>query len=244
MPGSVIATQCAPACSPTRCWRRSQKNARSASISAVVPDFEENRYSVRAGSLRCCAASTAAGSVESRTQRSRKPRCTPSERRSTSGASDEPPMPQRTAWVKPAARTSSANWTKLLASGAMVVARSSQPRFRAIAPRATSSAVGHSAASFLQRRAGTSAPSSSRVVASTARAVDPSVSPVRCATNAASRRRPTVSTSARYDATNAATPSVSSRSVTRSRSTPACASCACSSRARSTAASMRRSGWP
>ncbi len=86
LPGSVTATKRDP--SPPV---RSQKCAKCESVSIVPPDFDETTNTVRSRSTAPSSARTAAGSVESSTCR----RSAPKERRSTSGASDEPPHAQQ-----------------------------------------------------------------------------------------------------------------------------------------------------
>src|SRR5919109_783430 len=98
-PGSVIATKRSP--SPSVC---SQKYSKWASVSSVVPDFEETTNIVSSRSIESTACRIIAGCVVSRTCRL----FTPNVRFSTSGASDEPPMPSRTNVVK-RERASSAN---------------------------------------------------------------------------------------------------------------------------------------
>ena len=66
--------------------------------------------SVGARSIRASTARTWAGSVESRTSSSGKPAIRPKVGCSTSGQRLDPPIPSRTAWVKPSRRTSS--WTR------------------------------------------------------------------------------------------------------------------------------------
>ena len=93
----MIAANCPP---------RSRKYAVCERVSSVVPDFEAERKSVRCGSIFDSSARIAFGCVVSRTWK----RSAPNVSRSTSGASDEPPMPSTTkSSIAPAETTSFAN---------------------------------------------------------------------------------------------------------------------------------------
>ena len=88
-------------------------------------DDEERRASRSTARSR---ASTAPASVESSTCRRRRPCCaSPNERRRTSGARLEPPMPSRTASVKPASAASRANASSSSIWSAYVSGAVSQP---------------------------------------------------------------------------------------------------------------------
>ena len=83
----MIAANCAP-----RPPVRSQKYSRCERVSIVEPDFEEARKSVCSRSTLRSSRRIASGWVVSRTWND----STSNVRRSTSGASEEPPMPSRT----------------------------------------------------------------------------------------------------------------------------------------------------
>jgi hypothetical protein len=70
----------------------SQKNSVWERVSRVVPDLDDETKNVRSRSSCPSSARIARGCVVSRTWN----QSTPNVRRSTSGASDEPPIPQRT----------------------------------------------------------------------------------------------------------------------------------------------------
>ena len=91
MPGSVTATKCAPSL-----WR-SWKNLNCDIVSIVPPDLEETMNSVFSRSIAAAVAATWSGCVESST--CRRIAGSGHERRNTSGARLEPPMPSSTASV-------------------------------------------------------------------------------------------------------------------------------------------------
>ena len=116
-----MATKCCPS------GISEKKCANSDSGSIVPPDLEETMNSVRAGSTAAVTARTLAASVESSTCRRGPSPCPAKERRSTSGASEEPPMPSSTASVKPSLRTSAAKASRSPSSARMRSAIVSQP---------------------------------------------------------------------------------------------------------------------
>ncbi len=92
------------------------------SVSTVEPDFDDTTMAVRSRPAST-AARTWSGSVESRTTRS-----TPAARVMTSGASDDPPMPQSTMRSTPSAASSSRSWRMTGISDLDSSNRSIQPR--------------------------------------------------------------------------------------------------------------------
>ncbi len=105
-----------------------QKWDRNACDSVVVPDLVAIMYSVWAGSDAVVARCTAIGSVESRMRTGMPVSPRGKELASTSGASDEPPMPHTSPAVKPSSRTAIANASRLTTRSAKLVGRSSHPR--------------------------------------------------------------------------------------------------------------------
>ena len=108
-PGSVIAANWRP-----RPPVRSQKYSRCERVSIVEPDFDEARKSVCSRSTSRSSRRIASGWVVSRTWNEPAPNV----RRSTSGASDEPPMPSRTtssncSVAAPAKAFSSSRWSRI-----------------------------------------------------------------------------------------------------------------------------------
>ncbi len=103
VPGSVIATNRDPS------GTFSQKYAKCERVSVVVPDFEAITNSVRSRSSDRSTARIWSGFVVSSTFTSSIPGATPNVSRSTSGASDEPPMPASTAAVSPSDAQPAAN---------------------------------------------------------------------------------------------------------------------------------------
>src|SRR6185312_11722777 len=150
-PGSVMAAN-ASARPPVQC----QKKSRWHRVSSVVPDFEEARNSVRAGSRESAARRMAAGCVVSRTCR-----CSLSNvRRRTSGARLEPPMPRSTTksnWpTVPAANSSSSatRWRILSGSSSQPSQRFSSRPVQSVESRAqrrSTSSAGASEAKGLRR---------------------------------------------------------------------------------------------
>jgi hypothetical protein len=84
------------------------KRSRWQAISIVVPDLEAATTRVEAHGSRRSTSSTAPGSVESSTVRRGEPAVGPKTRASTSGNSDDPPMPTSRTSVTPSATTPAA----------------------------------------------------------------------------------------------------------------------------------------
>ena len=218
MPGSVIATKC-----DGSGWR-ARNDASSALGSIVPPDLEETMKSVVATSIAPATASISSGSVESSTCSRNAPAAGGAERRNTSGARLDPPIPSRTTSVNPAARTSATNACRDGRSSSSLSAIVSQPR------RSSTSGVprgAHSVPSLRQTRRTTS----SDAAAASRAATGCSRSAGRSASNEAGRPVTIASRLASIPArslfigtTNASMPSRSSLAVTSSRSIPACAS--------------------
>ena len=101
-PGSVTATQRAPSLPES-----SQKYDRSSSGSMVEPDLEEQMKIASRGSIAFATSPTWPGSVESSTCSFGPSVVPPKTVASTSGPSEEPPMPSSTAdlWPRPSSRS-------------------------------------------------------------------------------------------------------------------------------------------
>ena len=108
--------------------RSDQKCLNSDSVSIVPPDFVETRKSAWSRSMAVSTLRTAPASVESSTCRLGQPACSPKERRMTSGASDEPPMPSSTTSLTPSSRTPSAKACRSSSSSRICSATVSHPR--------------------------------------------------------------------------------------------------------------------
>src|SRR4051794_40221678 len=147
-PGSVTTTNRAPiSFSSNPASAKAEMNARRwLSVSTVPPDFELTTTTVRSRSVM--ARATWPGSVVSRTTRG-----TPAVRQMTSGASDEPPMPQSTIRSRPREVSSARSSASPETSSRELAGRSSQPSRIA----ASLSASGpHRVASFWTSRGATS----------------------------------------------------------------------------------------
>src|SRR5215208_2210894 len=128
-PGSVIAAKWSPALSsPTASRTRAKKYSNCDRVSIVPPDFDETRNSVFDRSTACSAARTASASVESSTCSVMPSSSFPNERRKTSGASDDPPIPSSTTSVSPSAMQVVANSYSSLAWSSIDSLIVSQPR--------------------------------------------------------------------------------------------------------------------
>src|SRR3954467_14643115 len=151
-PGSVTTTNRAPiSFSSNPASAKAAMNARRwLSVSTVPPDFELTATTVR--SRWVMALATWPGSVVSRTTSG-----TPAVRQMTSGASDEPPMPQSTIRSRPREVSSARSSASPETSSRELAGRSSQPSRIA----ASLSASGpHRVASFWISRGTTSSSSS------------------------------------------------------------------------------------
>src|SRR3954453_19075490 len=147
-PGSVTTTNRAPiSFSSKPASAKAAMNARRwLSVSTVPPDFELTTTTVRSRSVM--ARATWPGSVVSRTTSG-----TPAVRQMTSGASDEPPMPQSTIRSRPREVSSARSSASPETSSRELPGRSSQPSRIA----ASLSAPGpHRVASFWTSRGATS----------------------------------------------------------------------------------------
>ena len=91
VPGSVTATNREPS------ETSDQKCSKCESVSVVVPDLLAMTNSVRSRSMARCTARIWSGWVESSATRSSPRSATPNVSRNTSGARDDPPIPQSTA---------------------------------------------------------------------------------------------------------------------------------------------------
>ena len=224
--------------------RSDQKCLNSDSVSIVPPDFVETRNRAWSRSMAVSTPRTAPASVESSTCRLGQPPCSPNERRMTSGASDEPPMPSSTTSVTPSSRTPSAKACRSSSSSRICSATVSHPRRLATSgwpagPQSVSSLrqmrrATSSCAACLTRCATRGSTSSSGSEAS--------IDGGRCVT-IASRLAPMPSSSFSIGSTNLSTPSRRSWSVTSTMSMPASASAFRTGAGSSRAVAPRISAW-